>query len=66
MNFDDVKKLWCVKQPNLFFLNYTNFLQIKFSLSAGLVQMKRFIDGRRLLVIVMLERRGFPCRYTHD
>lgn len=38
MNCDDLKKLCCVSY--LFFLNYTNFLQFKSSLSAGFVQVE--------------------------
>lgn len=31
-----------------------------------LILLAAFIDGRSLLVCVMLERRGFPCRCAHD
>ncbi len=49
-----------MKQPYLFFLNYTNFLQIV-SLSRLCQDRVVLIDGRSLLVT-----RGFPCRYMHD
>ncbi len=54
-----------MKHPYLFFLNYTNFLQM-ISLSRLSPDRVVLIDGRSLLVTVMLETRGFPCRYTHD
>lgn len=54
-----------MKQPYLFFLSYTNFLQM-ISLSRLCQDRVVLIDGRSLLVTVMLEPRGFPCRYMHD
>lgn len=62
MNCDNMKKLCWVKQPYLF---YTNILQM-ISLRRLCPDRVVLIDGRSLLVTVMLETRGFPCRYTHD